>query len=203
MAQLQRLRKRLDGLRPAQRRDPGEIGRRRVRRRRVGRNEPVLAGASRSGRPRPGRAQVEQALPIPGHEGVEVDQLLHALGHAVGHAGRDHAAVAVPQQRNVAQALELDDAQHVPDVRLQVHGRARVMRPLAEAGVGRREHLVAGGAQQRSHLLPRPARRPRPMTDEKRRHRPRSPAAPKSFEPSTTGVIRAPLLDAPLGPVAQ
>jgi hypothetical protein len=128
---------------------------------------------SHSGRPSraaAGRQQIEQALPVPWHEGVEIDELPDALGRAVGNAGRHHAPVAVPDEGDVLERLELDHGQGVGDVRLEVDRGARMVRPLTEARVGRREHLVARGPEQRTHLLPRPSRRPRPMTDQKRRH---------------------------------
>ena len=48
---------------------------------------------------------------------------------AVGDAGDDHAAVAVADEHDVAQVLELEHAEHVLDVRLEVDaGRARCAR---------------------------------------------------------------------------
>ena len=44
------------------------------------------------------------------------------------------------------------------------------MRALAEARIGRRPELMAGGAHQRAHLLPRPAGRPGAMRHHERRH---------------------------------
>jgi hypothetical protein len=111
-----------------------------------------------------------QALAVLRHEGVEVDEPSNARRHAIGNAGGDHAAVAVTHEHDVGKILALDHAQHVGDVRVQGDGAARLVRALAEAGVGGGENLVAGGPDQRPHLPPRPAGRPGPVTDQKCRH---------------------------------
>src|SRR5262249_11689300 len=52
-----------------------------------------------------GRLEIEPALPVFGHEGVEIDHRGDAAGLAVGDAGRDEAAIAVPNQDNPAEVL--------------------------------------------------------------------------------------------------
>src|SRR5665213_2762091 len=45
-----------------------------------------------------------------GHEGVEIDQRLDAVRHAVGDAGDDHAAIGMADQDDVVQLLRFDAA---------------------------------------------------------------------------------------------
>lgn len=71
------------------------------------------------------------------------------LGRAVGDHRRHHPAVAVPDEDDVAQILEGQHAEHVLHVGLQPDAGHRLVRALAETGVGRREDLVAAGAQER------------------------------------------------------
>ena len=116
------------------------------------------------------RLQVEQALAVPRHEGVEIDQLRDALARPVGDAGRHHAAIAVPDQHDIAQVLHLEHADDIGDVGVEIDRRAGEMRALAEAGIGRRPQLMPGGAHQRAHLLPGPGRRPGAMGDDEHGH---------------------------------
>ncbi len=98
------------------------------------------------------------------------------LRRAVGNTRCDHPAVAVPDENQVAQPLAGDHREHVADRGLEVHERVDQVRALAEAGVGRREHLVAPCAEGGADLPPRPAAGPRAVADEKLRHG-SSPAA--------------------------
>ena len=59
--------------------------------------------------------------PFSGSKRVEVDQVLDAAGHAVGHAGDDHAAVTVADQDNVVQIFPQDDVDDVLNVRVEVN----------------------------------------------------------------------------------
>src|SRR5262249_41919645 len=84
---------------------------------------------------------------------------------------------------DIAQLLAVDDAEHVGDVGVEVDGATDEMRAFAEPGVGGGEHLVAGGSEQRPHLLPGPARRPGPVADQTRRH---SAPCPPRFQPGAS-----------------
>jgi hypothetical protein len=53
---------------------------------------------------------VEQALAVFRHEGVEIDHLRDPLARAVGDTRGDHAAIAVPDQDDVAQVFEFQHA---------------------------------------------------------------------------------------------
>src|SRR5690606_11023161 len=89
-----------------------------------------------------------------------------------GDTGCDHAAIAVPDQHDIAQILELQHAEHVSDMRFEIDiGRGK-MRALAKPGIARRINVVTGGAQDRPHLLPRPGRRPGAMRNNDGSHRP-------------------------------
>ena len=66
------------------------------------------------------------------HEGVDIDQLPDLVAGAVGDPGRDHAAIAVADQHDVAQILVLDDIQHVLDMRIEIDRWIGQMRALAE-----------------------------------------------------------------------
>jgi hypothetical protein len=56
--------------------------------------------------------------PSPGHEGVDIDEPPDLVAGAVGDAGRNHAAIAVADQHDVAEILVFDDVQHVLNVRI-------------------------------------------------------------------------------------
>jgi hypothetical protein len=66
------------------------------------------------------RNKVDQRLAVLGHERVEVDQVADPIARAVGDAGCDHPAVAVPDQHEVAQLLALDYAQDILDMGLKI-----------------------------------------------------------------------------------
>jgi hypothetical protein len=53
-----------------------------------------------------------------------------AFGYPVGHARCNHPAVAVPDQDEIAQLLELDHRQNVLDVHFQVNGGGHMVCPL-------------------------------------------------------------------------
>ena len=90
--------------------------------------------------------QIEQRLSVVGHERIEIDQLRDAVPRAVGDAGRDHAAIAVADQRDVAQILVLDDVENVLDVGFEIDRRIGQMLALAETGVARRDQAMPGRA---------------------------------------------------------
>jgi hypothetical protein len=114
--------------------------------------------------------KVEEGLSVEGHEGVQVHEVDQTLGDAVRDRGRDDAAVAVPDQDDVSQVFGLEHREHVPDVGLQPDLPAGQVRALAEPRVGRGDQLVAPPPKERPHLLPGPARRPRAVSDQERRH---------------------------------
>ena len=89
--------------------------------------------------------QIEQRLAVARHEGVDIDQLLDPVARAVGDAGRDHAAIAVADQHDVAQVFIFDDVEDVLDMGFEIDRRIRQMRALAKTGVGRRDQPMPGG----------------------------------------------------------
>jgi hypothetical protein len=104
---------------------------------------------------------VHRALAVLRHEGIEVHETCDALRHAIGGAGNHHAAVAVAEQHHAIKLLRLEHADNVLDMRLEVYRGAGEVRPLPEAGEGRRVDLVTGAAQQGRQALPAPAAVPR------------------------------------------
>src|SRR3712207_4905685 len=83
-----------------------------------------------------------------------------ALPISVGRA-RDHeAAVAVPQEHDVAQVLELQQIDHVRYVGLEIDLRRSEMHPLAETGKGERVGVVSGISQPPGDGLPAPSPQP-------------------------------------------
>ncbi len=108
----------------------------RVRHRR--RDAPALPALPRRLLARPAllvRHEIQDGVALTRQLGIEVDQLGHTGREPVRCPGNHRSAVAVTDQHDLAQILELDDPDHVPDVRLQVHLRARQVRPLAQTAV--------------------------------------------------------------------
>ncbi len=93
-------------------------------------------------------------------------RLADLLRHAIGDAGGDHAAIAVRHQHDVRELLEPDDTQQVLDVGFEAELARRQVFALSHAGIGGHEQSLAGSAHQRTHLLPRPARRPGAMRNQ-------------------------------------
>ena len=87
------------------------------------------------------------------------------LAGAVGDTGDDHAAVAVPAQHDVLEALELEMADDVLDVRVEVDGRREQMCALAEARQCRSRDVVTLGAQEPVDVAPLPAAAPPAVHD--------------------------------------
>ena len=79
----------------------------------------------------PLRQEVDEGLAVFRDEGVEIYDLRNALRRAIGDTGRDHAAIAVAEQHDIAQLLAFEDANHVVDVGFEVVFRTRQMRALA------------------------------------------------------------------------
>src|SRR4051794_41285231 len=110
--------------------------------------------------------EVQQALPVPRNESVDIDELPDLVARAVRNPCCTHAAIAVADQDDVAQVLILDDVQHIGDMRLEVDRGNGEMRALAESGIAWRHQAMAGLTHQGMHLLPGPAGRPRAVTDQ-------------------------------------
>src|SRR5437660_12178963 len=103
------------------------------------------------------------------HKRIDVNQLRDPVPRAVGHAGCDHAAIAMADQHDVPQVFLSDDVEDVLNVRFEIDRRVGEMLALANAGLGRRDQAMPGGSHQRLHLFPCPSGRPRAMADEKGR----------------------------------
>ncbi len=184
---------RLDRLAAPFRRRPGKILRRGIGRHGHRGHPPSVAGLGRA-LAHAGlhiRADhVEQAFPILRHEGIEIDQFRDTALRPVGDAGCDHAAIAVRDQHDVAQILEMQHAQHIGDMRIEIDVRRRQMRALAKPGIARREQIVSGRAKQRTHFLPGPSRRPGAMSNDDCGHLP-LPVCPPIAAPQAAIVMNA------------
>jgi hypothetical protein len=120
---------------------PGGIPPRRPGRRRdeaVHRGVPESAAELRTG-------EIEQRLAVPRHERVDVQEPRDPVRDAVGDRGDDHAAVALPDEHDIVEVVELEVLEHVLDVRPEVDGRRGEMTALAEPGQRRPRHLVTLG----------------------------------------------------------
>ena len=81
--------------------------------------------------------QVEHRLAVLGHERVQVHHPGHSARRAIGGAGDDHAAVAVPDQHDVAHVLEVKQAGELSMCTGQVGGAARCARSASPLSVAR------------------------------------------------------------------
>jgi hypothetical protein len=96
---------------------------------------------------------VEERLPVDRRGGIEEHQLADPVGDPVGGTRDHHPAIAVTDQDDVAQVLEVQYRRDVLDVVAQVHLRIEQVGPLSQAGQGRRVDLVPLGAQDAGHPL--------------------------------------------------
>jgi hypothetical protein len=78
----------------------------------------------------------------------------------VGHAGDDHAAVAVANEHDLAQLLGVDQAEHVVDVVLQRDVGAPKVGAIAIASERCGMDLMPGGAQRAEDAAPDPGAGP-------------------------------------------
>ena len=127
--------------------EPGEVGCRRVWRCRIWWHPP-LASPDEFLHARPRRfVQIEQRLPVLGHERVDIDQLRDKVARAIGDASRDHAAIAMADQHDVTQIFIFDDVEDVLNMSLQVDRRVRQMYAFADTGVGWGDEAMSGRVQ--------------------------------------------------------
>jgi hypothetical protein len=110
--------------------------------------------------------QIQKRLSVIRDKRVEVNQLRNAVPRAVGHAGCDHAAIAVADQDDVPQVFISDDVEDVLNVRFEIDRRVSQMLAFANTGLGRRDQAMPGCSHQRVHLFPCPSGRPRTVADE-------------------------------------
>jgi len=75
---------------------------------------------------------------------IEINDLGNLLRRPVGDAGRDQAAIAMADQHDIAKVLELQDAEYVLDMSIEIIRRACRMRALAKARVARRKEFMPG-----------------------------------------------------------
>ena len=101
-----------------------------------------------------------------GQQSVNVDDALDAVGHAIGHAGDDHAAVAVADEDDVVQIFPEDDVDDVLNVRVEVNVRAAEVGMFAEPGERRAINDVAVGGEQIVHVFPIPTAAPCAVHDD-------------------------------------
>ena len=101
-----------------------------------------------------------------GHECVDIDDMLDAVGHAVGHAGDNHAAVAVTDEHHVVQVFPENDVDDVLNVRAEVNVRAGEIEMFAQAGERWAINGVAVSGEQFAHMFPIPTAAPRAMHDD-------------------------------------
>jgi hypothetical protein len=82
----------------------------------------------------------------------------------------------MPNQHNVPEALEFDDAEHVGNVQRPIDSPMQQVRPLAQTGERRREHNMTMRSQPVGNALPAPASVPRTVhKDEGMRSHVRAP----------------------------
>ena len=67
-----------------------------------------------------GTSDVDQRLPLLRCGGIEVHQAAHARRRPIGHTGDHHAPVAVADEDDIGQILEMQDGEHIFDVPVQV-----------------------------------------------------------------------------------
>ena len=120
---------------------------------------PVLTLPSRRCRSSAPKKSIK-ALTVRRHEGVEIDKPGNAIARLIGDTRHRHAAIAVPDQHDIAQIFILDDAKHVLNMGFQVVRGTGQMSPFAQPGVARCEEFMSGRRHERPHLLPGPRRRP-------------------------------------------
>jgi hypothetical protein len=82
------------------------------------------------------RERLDEGAAVGKRSAVQVHQPRDALGNPICRARNHDARVAVSQEHDLVEVLELDEVHHVGDVSVYVDvGRGEV-RPLAEAGEG-------------------------------------------------------------------
>src|SRR6185437_2033755 len=131
------------------------------------------------------RQQINHAVAVIGHEGVDINQLRDSFARAVGDAGRDHAAIGVTDQADVGQILELDHAENIRNMRVEIDVGMRQVSALTQPGQRRRDQTVPARAHQRVHFLPAPAGAPGAVRNNESGHRP-----PPFYSAATVRVIR-------------
>ena len=77
------------------------------------------------------------------HKAVEIDEFGDPFGCTICNAGRDHAAVAVTDQDNVAEVFRKNNAENVGDVGFEVDLAVGEVSTLAKTGEGRRENFMS------------------------------------------------------------
>src|SRR3712207_2638761 len=107
-----------------------------------------------------GRLSVEEGEAVGDRSAVQVDELGDTLGDPVGCARDNDPRVAVPEEKDVAEVLELDDVNDVGYVSLQVHFGASEVRPFAETGEGEGVGVVALVSELAGYWFPTPAPQP-------------------------------------------
>src|SRR5215472_350254 len=112
---------------------------------------------------------VEHALAVLRHEGVQIDDMSDQIRHSIGNTGDDHPAGAVTDQGDISQTLVLQEIDDVLDVGVEADFRASEMRAFAKAGERGGIDIVTPPTQQRGYLLPTPATKPSRMDQHERR----------------------------------
>ena len=120
------------------------------------------------GRPAVRRDEVEQALAVLRHEGIEIDELGDPLRHLLGNARDHHAARAVADEDHAIEVLVLQDVDDVLDMGGQGNLRPGEVGAFAEAGQGGGVDRVALLAETRGHLVPAPTAEPCRMNQHER-----------------------------------
>ena len=64
-----------------------------------------------------------QPLPVVEDERIEVDEGAQPVGHAVGDAGDDAAAIGVAAEHDLVELFPTNEVDDVGDVRVEVHLR--------------------------------------------------------------------------------
>jgi len=117
-----------------------------------------------------GARHVDERLPVGWSRGVQVDEMADTVGRAVRGAGDHHAAIAVPDENDAVQILEMEQFHDVFDVAIEIHTAAKEVLPFTKSGQRWGVHLVSLSAQQARYGLIAPAAVPAAMNQNICRH---------------------------------
>ena len=123
---------------------------------------PLTASARSAG-------EIDQRLPVGGHESIEVHELADTIGDVRKCSGHHHAAVGEPDENDLRRVLIEHRVDNVFDVNRQVDMRTRQMSALTDPGEARGDYLMARLPKPRPYRPPRVGSAPRSVNQHKRR----------------------------------
>ncbi|ORW53398.1 hypothetical protein AWC21_28870 [Mycolicibacterium peregrinum] len=96
-------------------------------------------------------------LAVAGDERIQIDQRAHTVRDAVRDRRDHHAAVAVPDQYRIGDAVSVEIGQHIGDVSVQIDPGVSQVGAFGDPGQGRRQHPAAVGPQRSGQVVEAPA----------------------------------------------